>query len=117
MDAELEAFRTRDLAHAAFPYVFLDAIYRTGWVNVRVGSRAVVSGKFSGSTFGDPEDQVFWAEFLRSLRGRGRTGVKLMASDAHLGLRAAITKVFIGVSWQRCRVHLMGNLLARVHKA
>jgi putative transposase len=60
---------------------------------------------------------VFWTEFLSALRRRGLHGVELVVSDAHLGLRAAITKVFIGASWQRCRVHFMRNLLARVHKS
>ena len=126
MDTELEAFRTRDLTHTAFPYVFLDATYVKGRVDGRVVSRAVVVAtgvttngerEVLGIDIGDSENEVFWTEFLSSLRGRGLTGVELVVSDAHLGLRAAITKVFIGASWQRCRVHFMRNLLARVHKA
>ena len=126
MDAELEAFRTRDLSHTAFPYVFLDATYIKGRVDGRVVSRAVVVAtgvttngdrEVLGIDIGDSEDEVFWTEFLSALRQRGLTGVELVVSDAHLGLRAAITKVFIGASWQRCRVHFMRNLLARVHKA
>lgn len=126
MDTELEAFRTRDLAHIAFPYVFLDATYVKGRVDGRVVSRAVVVAtgvttngerEILGIDIGDSEDEVFWTEFLSSLRQRGLQGVELVVSDAHLGLRAAIDKVFIGASWQRCRVHFMRNLLARVHKA
>jgi putative transposase len=126
MDTELEAFRTRDLAHTAFPYVFLDATYVKGRVDGRVVSRAVVVAtgvttngerEVLGIDIGDSENEVFWTEFLSSLRGRGLTGVELVVSDAHLGLRAAITKVFIGAAWQRCRVHFMRKLVARVHKA
>ena len=126
MDTELKAFRTRDLSHVAFPYVFLDATYVKGRVDGRVVSRAVVVAtgvttngdrEVLGIDIGDSEDEVFWTEFLSALRQRGLQGVELVVSDAHLGLRAAITKVFIGSSWQRCRVHFMRNLLARVHKA
>jgi putative transposase len=59
---------------------------------------------------------VFWTQFLRRLRQRGLHGVMLVISDAHTGLKAAIRKTFSGTSWQRCRVHLMRNLLARVPK-
>jgi len=126
MDTELEAFRTRDLSHTAFPYVFLDATYIKGRVDGRVVSRAVVVAtgvttnggrEVLGIDIGDSEDEVFWTGFLSTLRQRGLQGVELVVSDAHLGLRAGITKVFIGASWQRCRVHFMRNLLARVHKA
>jgi putative transposase len=54
--------------------------------------------------------------FLRSLRARGLTGVRLVISDAHEGLRGAISAVMIGAGWQRCRVHFMRNVLARVPK-
>ena len=66
---------------------------------------------------GDSEDEVFWTEFLRRLRDRGLQGVRLVVSDAHSGLKRAITTTLAGASWQRCRVHLMRNLLARVPKA
>ena len=66
---------------------------------------------------GDSEDEVFWTAFLRSLRDRGLAGVRLVISDAHAGLKAAIARVFSGASWQRCKVHLMRNLLATVPRA
>ena len=66
---------------------------------------------------GDSEDGAFWTAFLRSLRARGLSGVQLVISDHHLGLKAAIASVFIGASWQRSRVHFMSNVLARVPKA
>ena len=69
-----------------------------------------------GVDIGDSEDETFWTRFLRSLRDRGLSGVRLVISDAHAGLRAAIAKCFAGASWQRCRVHYARNLLATVPK-
>ena len=115
MDEELEAFRTRSLSDTTYPYVFLDATYIKGRVNNRVVSRAVVvamgvtkegNREILGLSIGDSEDKVFWTEFLQSLRARGLTGVELVISDAHLGLKAAICEVLVGSAWQRCRVHL-----------
>ena len=60
------------------------------------------------------EDGAFWLAFLRSLSARGLSGVELVVSDAHQGLRGAIAAVFGGASWQRCRTHFMTNLLTRV---
>ena len=126
MDEELEAFRTRSLADTTYPYVFLDATYIKGRVNNRVVSRAVVvamgvtiegNREILGLSIGDSEDKVFWTEFLQSLRARGLTGVELVISDAHLGLKAAICEVLVGSAWQRCRVHFMRNVLVRVPKA
>src|SRR5690606_27795365 len=65
-----------------------------------------------GLDVGDSEDEVFWTAFLRSLRDRGLTGVRLVISDAHAGLKAAIALVFAGAAWQRCKVHTMRNILA-----
>jgi putative transposase len=128
LDERVGAFRGRTLGHVRFPYVFLDATY----VHVRddhlgqVVSRAVVVAtgvtaaggrEILGVDIGDSEDETFWTGFLRSLRTRGLTGVRLVISDAHAGLTAAITKVFQGASWQRCRVHYARNLLATVPKA
>jgi putative transposase len=67
-----------------------------------------------GCAVGDSEDQAFWTEFLRSLRARGLSGVRLVISDHHLGLKKAVATVMIGAAWQRCRVHFMRNVLARV---
>src|SRR5205807_7411982 len=69
-----------------------------------------------GFAVGDSEDGAFWTAFLRSLKARGLAGVQLVISDAHTGLKAAISAVLIGASWQRCRVHFMRNVLARVPK-
>ncbi len=126
LDAEMAAFRTRSLGHVEFPYVFADATYVKGRVRNQVVSRAVVvatgvsmSGEREvlGCAVGDTEDEAFWTEFFRSLRSRGFTGVRLVISDHHLGLKNAIAKVFLGAGWQRCRVHFMRNALAKVARA
>ena len=128
LDERVNAFRGRTLGHVGFPYVYLDATY----INVRddalgqVVSRAVVIAtgitangdrEILGVDIGDSEDETFWTRFLRSLRDRGLGGVRLVISDAHQGLIAAIRKCFQGASWQRCRVHYARNLLAKVPKA
>lgn len=69
-----------------------------------------------GSAVGDSETEAFWAEFLRGLRDRGLGGVQLVISDHHRGLMNAIDATMIGASWQRCRVHFMRNVLAKVTK-
>jgi len=128
LDVRVEAFRTRTLGHVEFPYVYLDATY----VHVRddalgqVVSRAVVIAtgitangdrEILGVAIGDSEDETFWTRFLRSLKQRGLTGVRLVISDAHAGLIKSIRKCFAGASWQRCRVHYARNLLAKIPKA
>jgi len=122
LDERVGAFRNRTLGHVGFPYVYLDATY----LNVRddalgqVVSRAVVvatgitaegAREVLGLDVGDSEDETFWSRFLRSLKDRGLSGTRLVISDAHAGLRAAIAKCFSGASWQRCRVHFARNLL------
>lgn len=125
LDRDLEAFRTRRL-EGEFPYVFADATYVKARVRGRVVSRAVVIAigvtsrgdrEVLGVEVGDSEDGAFWTAFFRSLRARGLSGVKLVISDHHLGLKAAIASVFIGAAWQRCRVHFMRNVLSKVPKA
>ncbi|WP_242498321.1 IS256 family transposase, partial [Nocardioides glacieisoli] len=125
LDEEVGAFRDRTLADIAYPYVFLDATYCKARVNRRVVSQAVVIAtgvtadgrrEVLGFDVGDSEDGAFWTAFLRSLKARGLGGVQLVISDAHTGLKAAIASVFLGASWQRCRVHFMRNVLAVVPK-
>ena len=70
-----------------------------------------------GMDVGTSEDGAFWLAFLRSLSARGLSGVELVISDAHRGLRDAIATVFAGASWQRCRTHFMTNLLTRVPRS
>ncbi len=125
LDAEVEAWRTRPLDEIAFPYVFLDATYCKARVGGRVVSRAVVIAtgvsadgrrEVLGCDVGDSESQEFWTAFLRGLRDRGLGGVQLVISDHHSGLMKAIAAVLQGAAWQRCRVHFMRNVLARVPK-
>ena len=133
LDADVTAFNTRDLSAQAFPYVFLDATYckaRIGGDKAgkgsKVASQAVVIAtgvaahgrrEVLGCAVGDSETEAFWSEFLRSLRERGLAGVQLVISDHHRGLRNAIDTVMLGTAWQRCRVHFMRNVLAKVPKA
>ena len=126
LDKELEEFRNRPLDHVPFTYVFADATYVKGRVGGRVVSRAVVVAtgvtaqgdrEVLGIEVGDSENGAFWTAFLKGLRARGLSGVQLVISDHHLGLKAAIASVFVGSSWQRCRVHFMRNVLARVPRA
>jgi len=125
LDADVAAWRTRDLGEQSFPYVFLDATYCKARVNRRVVSRAVVIAtgvaadgrrEVLGCDVGDSENEVFWTDFLRGLRDRGLGGVQLVISDSHRGLTNAIGTVLTGAAWQRCRVHFMRNVLARVGK-
>ncbi|GAA4309768.1 IS256-like element IS1553 family transposase [Klenkia terrae] len=125
LDADVAAWRSRDLGEQPFPYVFLDTTYCKARVNRRVVSRAVVIAtgvaadgrrEVLGVDVGDSENEVFWTDFLRSLRDRGLGGVQLVISDSHRGLTNAIGTVLAGAVWQRCRVHFMRNVLARTTK-
>src|SRR5881398_552425 len=125
LDAEVAAFRDRSLAEQPFPYVFLDATYCKARVDRRVVSQAVVIAtgvaadghrEVLGFAVGDSEDGAFWTAFLRTLKARGLAGTQLVISDAHTGLKQAIAAVMLGAGWQRCRVHFMRNVLARVPK-
>jgi len=125
LDQEVGAFRDRSLTDQQFPYVFLDATYCKARVNHRVVSQAVVIAtgvradgwrEVLGFAVGDSEDGAFWTQFLRSLKARGLGGVQLVISDAHTGLKQAISAVLLGAAWQRCRVHFLRNVLAQVPK-
>jgi putative transposase len=125
LDQEVGAFRDRSLTGQQFPYVFLDATYCKARVNRRVVSQAVVIAtgvradgwrEVLGFAVGDSEDGAFWTAFLRSLKARGLGGVQLVVSDAHTGLKQAISAVLLGAAWQRCRVHFLRNVLAQVPK-
>ena len=126
LDEAVEAFRSRSLHHIGFPYVFLDATYlhvrRTGQVTtmavvIATGVTATGGREVLGVDVGDSEDEVFWRAFLRSLKERGLAGVRLVISDQHAGLVAALGRIFQGVGHQRCRVHFARNLLALVPKS
>jgi putative transposase len=125
LDAVVERFRSRPLTDT-YPYVWLDATYLKVRHDGRVLSMAVVIAvgvhetgqrEVLGLDVGPSEDGAFWLAFLRSLVARGLSGVRLVTSDAHEGLKAAIAAVLHGASWQRCRVHFVRNALALVPKS
>jgi transposase-like protein len=118
----VEAFRNRQL-EGSYPYVWLDALYIKVRVNHRIVSQAVVMAigvretgerALLGFAVGASEDAAFWLSFLRSLVQRGLQGVQLVISDSHEGLKAALSQVLAGTTWQRCRVHFMRNVLAHI---
>jgi putative transposase len=125
LDGEVQRFRTRKL-DGPYPYVWLDGTFVKVRDNGRVVSQAIViaigvtaSGEREvlGMDVGPSESGAFWLAFLRDLAARGLTGVKLVISDAHAGLKAAIGAVVQGASWQRCRVHFMRDALGLVPKS
>src|SRR5919197_252524 len=107
LDDVLAEFAARPLGHTSFPYVFLDATYVKAHDGASVVSKAIVIAtgvtradrEVLGLAVGDSEDGAFWTAFLRSLRARGLTGVRLVISDAHEGLKAAIGAVLLGAAW------------------
>ena len=122
LDQAVEQFRQRQLQES-YPYVWLDALYLKVRQNHRIVSLALVIAigvdeegerHLLGFDLGGSEDEAFWLAFLRSLVKRGLKRVQLVISDAHEGLKNALSQVFTGASWQRCRVHFMRNLLARI---
>lgn len=86
-------------------------------VVVASGVRADGDREILGLDVGDSEDEVFWRGFLTSLKKRGLGGVKLVVSDQHAGLVAALRRSFQGAAHERCRVHFARNLLAHVPKS
>ena len=124
IDSRVNSFLDRPL-EGEWPYIWLDATYLKTRENGRVVSVAAIIAtgvntegrrEILGLGQGPSEAAVFWLGFLRKLEKRGLKGVKLVISDAHEGLKAAIAQVF-KASWQRCRVHFMRNALAHVPKA
>jgi len=123
LDEGLEAWRARDLGQV--PYLILDARYEKVRVGGKVVSEAVLvatgvdlKGKRTvlGVSVALSEAEVHWREFFASLQARGLHGVKLIVSDDHAGLKAAMQARFHGVSWQRCQCHLQRNAQAYVPK-
>ena len=125
LDEAVDEFRNRPVA-GLWPYLWLDATYVRVRENGRVLSMALVVAvgvhetgqrEVLGLDLGPAEDGAFWLGFLRGLVARGLAGVQLVISDAHEGLRQAISAVFGGAAWQRCRVHFLRNALSHVPKA
>jgi putative transposase len=124
LDAELEGWRNRALEAEAYPYVFVDARYE----KVRMDHRIVSQGVLIVSAVREPdglreiiavevadtESEATYQELFRSVKSRGLSGVELVVSDEHEGLKAAVARHFQGASHQRCQVHYMRNLLGMV---
>ena len=125
IDPAVEAFRQRPLT-LAYPYIWLDALVMKcredgGGAHVSVVVATGVSSEGQREILGidvfTTEDGAAWLAFLRGLKARGLSGVRLVISDAHPGLKAAIASVFTGSHWQRCRTHLTTNVLTKIPKA
>jgi putative transposase len=124
LDSELQAWRSRPLEAEAYPYLFVDARYEKVRVDHRIVSQGVliVSAvrapdgfrEILGVEVADTESEATYQELFRSLKERGLSGVELVISDDHEGLKTAIFRHFQGASWQRCQVHYARNLLGMV---
>ena len=124
IDGKVKAFLDRPI-EGDWPYLWIDATYVKVRNNGRIVSAAVIIAvganadgrrEVLGMDIGPSEAETFWTDFLRKLRRRGLRGVKLVISDAHEGIKAAVSKVLTS-SWQRCRVHFMRNVLAHATKS
>jgi putative transposase len=123
IDDKIAGFLDRPL-EGEWPYLWLDATYVKVRQDGRIVSVAVIVAvgvngdgrrEVLGMAIGPSEAETFWIDFLRKLTRRGLRGVKLVVSDAHEGLKAAVARV-LNASWQRCRVHFMRNVLAHAGK-
>jgi putative transposase len=119
IDEKVKAFLCRPI-EGDWPYLGIDATYLKVRQSGRIVSVAVIIAvgvngdgrrEVLGMDVGPSEAEPFWTEFLRKLARRGLRGIKLVISDAHEGIKAAVAKV-LHASWQRCRVHFMRNVLA-----
>ncbi len=126
LDADVAAFRGRPLDRAPYRHLMADAlalkVRETGRIVqaaalVATGVNADGRREILGLEVVTQEDGAAWLAFLRGLVARGLSGVALVTSDAHLGLREAIAATLPGAAWQRCRTHFMRNLLTRVPKS
>src|SRR6202043_1699798 len=123
IDGKIAAFLDRPL-EGDWPYLWIDATYVKARRDGRIVAKAVIIAvavntegvrEVLGMAVNPSEAETFWSDFLRSLTRRGLRGVKLVISDAHEGLKAAVAKV-LHAGWQRCRVHFMRNALAYAGK-
>ena len=119
IDDKVKAFLGRPI-EGDWPYLWIDATYVKVRQSGRIVSVAIIIAvavnsdgrrEVLGMDIGPSEAETFWTAFLRKLARRGLRGVKLVISDAHEGIKAAVAKV-LNATWQRCRVHFMRNALA-----
>jgi putative transposase len=120
LDEEARAFRERSLSGHRYPYVLFDAVYHKMRIHRTVQSQATVIAygvredgvrELIGVDIVDTESYESWLTFMRSLRERGLSGVRLVITDAHGGLVKAVEEVFPGAGWQRCKVHFARNVV------
>jgi putative transposase len=126
LDRSVKAFRERRLDEHRYPYLWLDAKVEKVREGGRITSMALLVAiavnergerEVLGCDVVAGETGAGWTGFLRSLVSRGLSGVRLVTSDAHVGLREAIRATLIGSTWQRCRTHTMRDVLAHVPKS
>ena len=124
IDVRVKAFLERPI-EGDWPYLWIDATYIKVRQNGRIVSVAVIVAvganadgrrEVLGMQVGPSEAETFWTDFLRGLARRGLRGVMLVVSDAHEGIKAAVSKV-MNATWQRCRVHFMRNVSAHAGKS
>lgn len=124
LDAQIEAWRSTSFSEE-IPYIYVDAMY----VKARNGLSVVSKGVLVASgidingyrhvldfMIADTESEATYTELFTRLKERGLHGVRMVISDAHLGLRNAISRFFDGASWQRCRFHFMRDFINKIHK-
>jgi putative transposase len=125
LDRGVKAFRERRLDEHRYPYLWLDAkvekVREAGRIEpmallIAIAVNEQGEREILGFEVGHGETGALWTGFLRSLVSRGLAGVRLVTSDAHVGLREAIRSTLLGATWQRCRVHLLRDVLAHVPK-
>jgi putative transposase len=126
LDEMVEGFRSRRLDAGPYTFMWIDALTqkvreggRTVNVHALIATGVNADGKreILGIDVASSEDGAGWLAFLRGLVARGLSGVQLVTSDCHQGLRDAIASVLPGAAWQRCRTHYHRNLLTRVPKS
>lgn len=122
LDEEIRGFFERSLKGCEYPYLLVDARYEKIRIGGKIRSQAVliVAGindqgrrELLGLHIGDSESADTWGEVFSQLKARGLHGVEIVVSDAHAGIQAALSRHLQGVGWQRCKVHLMRELLAK----
>jgi len=124
LNEQVEEFRCRPL-EAEYPFLWIDALYEKVRLDGRVVSMALMIA-LAVNTDGQreilaiepmlEESEDSWREFFRKLKSRGMQKVSLCISDAHAGIQAAVRAEWLGTSWQRCKVHFMRNVMARVSR-
>ena len=125
LDPMVKAWQDRSLSETSFPFVMVDVLYIkvrqehrvvSKSCHIALGITAEGEREIIGLMIQNGESEETWSAFFDYLQSRGLHGTELVISDAHPGLTLAIRKSFAGVSWQRCQVHFMRNILSSVPK-